>query len=244
MVLSCKGKKMGSDQLQLGAATGMAVTWCLSVVSASWHKGKDLQFPSVPALSTHVTTNGDHFDEPGTLGIVLGLSCVWAVSPGGEDMGEERWNLGLGRQRSVVCGRGEVREAGGGGGSARGKAVGAGCLHGPGLRWWTGNYGHAGLVPLMRRVAEGHHNSDVGRGRLPKVCRNCGEVLQHVSQSQVRWRQGNSFCLGVSESQQDKTLFVALQKRDKQSGLQSWGCRWWWAREKGKVRSPTRASSL
>lgn len=43
MVLSGKGKKVGSDQFQLGAAAGMAVTWCLSVVSTSWHEGEDLE---------------------------------------------------------------------------------------------------------------------------------------------------------------------------------------------------------
>lgn len=108
-------------------------------------------------------------------------------------------------------------------------AGGDGRLHGPGLRWWTGNYGHVGLVPLLPRVAEGHRNSDVGRGQLPRACRNCGEVLQHVSQG-----HRNSFCLGISESQQDKPLFVASQKRDKQGGLQSWGRGWWWARARAR----------
>lgn len=123
--------------------------------------------------------------------------------------GEREGHGGLGGQGPAVCGQREVRKAGGGG-----------CLHGPGLRWWTGNYGCAGLAPLLPRVGECHHNSDVGRVWPPRACRTHGGVLQHVFQSHRRWRQGNSFCLGVRESRRDKTLFVAAHK---QRGLQSWG---------------------
>lgn len=85
-----------------------------------------------------------------------------------------------------------------------------------------GTRGSAGFVPPLPRVAEDHHNSDVGREWLSRACRSHGQVLQHMPQSHGRWRQGNSLseCSSIPTRQ---TLFVASWKRDKQSGLQTWG---------------------
>jgi len=96
--------------------------------------------------------------RPVTLVPVLGL-----LSPAAEDVGREK-DMGAWKGGGPRC-VGEER-------SERWDEM-AGCNHL--AAWWTGSYGCAGLVPLLPKAAEGHHNSDTRQVWLPRACRNHGE---------------------------------------------------------------------